>query len=220
MGWNGVKKAQFCCKSCCKKTPAHCCRGTFVASQRDRSARFGRLRCSPIAQLAWRAELHVGEDIPRSKLLELPKEKQIMLVADSIRPLYPILEHLSVLRLVLHGRSSTRSPDLMLRRDDNLYLRKLVTSAREILDTRVGSPHGFLHVSDSPQCSAGVDCLIVQTSRCHLTTPSSRSSRSRSPGLTRTPGWTVDAGQDGRRPSGLPRQTPGHWSGSTSLGHI
>jgi len=68
---------------------------------------------------------------------------------------------ISVLRLVPQGRSRPGGPDLILQQDDNLRLRKLVTSAREILDIRVGSPYGFLHVSNSPRCSAGVDRLIV-----------------------------------------------------------
>lgn len=67
----------------------------------------------------------------------------------------------SVLRLVPQGRSRSAAEDLLLCRVDNLKLQELLSDARTIIKTRVGSPYGFLHVSDSPQCSAGVDRLII-----------------------------------------------------------
>ena len=67
----------------------------------------------------------------------------------------------SVLRLVPQGRSAGVQGGFFLGRDDNLPLRRLILEARAIIQTRVGSPYGFLHVSDSPQCKAGVDRLIV-----------------------------------------------------------
>lgn len=67
----------------------------------------------------------------------------------------------SVLRLVPQGRSRNATDARFLGSEDNLALQELVKTARTIITTRVGSPYGFLHVSDSPQCSAGVDRLIV-----------------------------------------------------------
>lgn len=69
---------------------------------------------------------------------------------------------ISVLRVVPQGRSRIGTSDLFLQPEDNLKLQSLINKARSIIETRVGSPYGFLHVSDTPQCRAGVDRLIVQ----------------------------------------------------------
>ncbi len=70
----------------------------------------------------------------------------------------------SLLRLVPHGRAREAGNALLLSREDNLLLRKAVTEASQEMDIRVGSPYGFLDVSGSPRCSAGVDTLIVSPS--------------------------------------------------------
>jgi len=70
-------------------------------------------------------------------------------------------QRLSVLRLVPQGRSRTDAARKLLSKEDNLRLQGLVEEARSIITTRVGSPYGFLHVSNSPKCTAGVSQLIV-----------------------------------------------------------
>jgi radical SAM protein with 4Fe4S-binding SPASM domain len=67
----------------------------------------------------------------------------------------------SMLRLVPQGRSRTVSDCRLLRYGENLQLQQLVSTARSIIKIRLGSPYGFLHISDSPQCMAGVNRLIV-----------------------------------------------------------
>lgn len=67
----------------------------------------------------------------------------------------------SVLRLVPQGRSRNATDGRFLRNEDNLRLREILGEARSIIDTRIGSPYGFLHISDSPECRAGVDRLVI-----------------------------------------------------------
>jgi radical SAM protein with 4Fe4S-binding SPASM domain len=67
----------------------------------------------------------------------------------------------SVLRLVPQGRSRNTEEDIFLRKEDNLRLQQLVSKARSKIRTRIGSPYGFLHISDSPKCMAGINRLIV-----------------------------------------------------------
>ena len=71
------------------------------------------------------------------------------------------VSRVSVLRLVPQGRSRNATDGRFLTRQDNLQLRGLLGHARSIINTRIGAPYGFLHVSDSPKCSAGVDQLII-----------------------------------------------------------
>jgi len=71
------------------------------------------------------------------------------------------VSRVSVLRLVPQGRSRNAADGRFLGKEDNLRLRELLGEARLIIDTRIGSPYGFLHISDSPECSAGVDRLVV-----------------------------------------------------------
>jgi radical SAM protein with 4Fe4S-binding SPASM domain len=71
------------------------------------------------------------------------------------------VQRVSVLRLVPQGRSDVNTSDIFLSHEDNMHLRELIKEGRSVVNLRVGSPYGFLHISDSPQCSAGVDRLIV-----------------------------------------------------------
>ena len=71
------------------------------------------------------------------------------------------VSRISVLQLVPQGRTRNATDGRFLRKEDNLHLQKILSDAQPIIKTRVGSPYGFLHVSDSPQCRAGVDRLIV-----------------------------------------------------------
>jgi radical SAM protein with 4Fe4S-binding SPASM domain len=71
------------------------------------------------------------------------------------------VSRISVLRLVPQGRGSLiRS--YLLNRMQNLRLKRIVERLRsQGFDIRTGSPYNFLMLNDQPECSSGIDRLIV-----------------------------------------------------------